>query len=89
MGHLIERLIASALRHRIAVVLTTLILVAAGTRAFATLNTDAFPDLTPNQVLVMTTAPALSPEEVEQQVTYPIEIAMLGLPRTTSVRSMS
>src|SRR6185436_18563655 len=64
-------------------------LVAAGPWAFATLNTDAFPDLTPNQVLVMTEAPGLSPVEVENQVTYPMEVAMLGLPRTTDVRSIS
>src|SRR5262249_4531646 len=60
-----------------------------GVWAFATLNTDAFPDLTPNQVLVMTTVRGLSPVEVEQQVTYPMELAMLGLPRTTGVRAIS
>ncbi len=89
MGSLIDRLITTALRHRVAVLVATLVLVVAGGWAFATLNTDAFPDLTPNQVLVMTTVPGLSPVEVEQQVTYPIEVAMLGLPRTTGVRAIS
>src|SRR5215216_6697273 len=89
MASLIDRLITGALRHRIAVMIATLLLAAAGAWAFATLNTDAFPDLTPNQVLVMTTAPGLSPVEVEQQVTYPMEVAMLGLPRNTGVRSIS
>jgi cobalt-zinc-cadmium resistance protein CzcA len=89
MGALIDRLIAASIRHRILVLGATLALVAAGVWAFATLNTDAFPDLTPNQVLVMTTIPGLSPVEVEQQVTYPMEVAMLGLPRTTGVRSIS
>jgi heavy metal efflux system protein len=89
MASPIDRLITGALRHRAAVMIATLALAAAGSWAFATLNTDAFPDLTPNQVLVMTNAPGLSPVEVEQQVTYPMEVAMLGLPRTTGVRSIS
>src|SRR5206468_8730778 len=89
MGALIDRLIAASLRHRALVVGATTLLAAAGLWSFATLNTDAFPDLTPNQVLVMIEVPGLSPAEVEQQVTYPMEVAMLGLPRTTDVRSIS
>jgi cobalt-zinc-cadmium resistance protein CzcA len=89
MGHLIERLIAGSIRHRVATIGATLVLAALGIWAFATLTTDAFPDLTPNAVIVMTTAPGLSPVETEQQVTYPMEVAMLGLPRTQGVRSIS
>lgn len=89
MGNLINGLIAFSLRHRVGVLATTFALAAAGVWAFRTVNTDAFPDLTPNQVLVMTSVPSLSPVEVEQQVTYPMEIAMLGLPRTLGVRSIS
>jgi heavy metal efflux system protein len=89
MATLIDRLITGALRHRAAVMIVALVLTVAGGWAFATLNTDAFPDLTPNQVLVMTDVPGLSPVEVEQQVSYPMEVAMLGLPRTTGVRSIS
>lgn len=89
MQKLINGLIAFSLRHRAAVVGATLAIAAAGVWAFETLNTDAFPDLTPNQVIVMTTVPSLSPVEVEQQVTYPMETAMLGLPRTIGVRSIS
>ena len=85
----IERLIDASIRHRAVVLGATLALTAAGVWAFATLNTDAFPDLTPNQVIVMTEASGLSAEEVENQVTYPLETAMLGLPRTTDVRSIS
>ncbi len=88
-GRLIDRVIAASLRHRIAVIGATLLLATAGVWAFATLNTDAFPDLTPNQVLVMTEAPGLSAVDVEQQVSYPMEVAMLGLPRTQGVRSIS
>src|SRR5204863_3160670 len=89
MGTLIDRIIAASLRHRLVVVIATLVLAVAGLWAFTTLNTDAFPDLTPNQVLVMTEAAGLSPIEVENQVTYPMEVAMLGLPRTIDVRSIS
>jgi heavy metal efflux system protein len=82
-------IVAASLRHRAIVIAATAMLAAAGFWAFLTLNTDAFPDLTPNQVIVMTEAPGLSQVEVEQQVSYPMETAMLGLPRTTEVRSIS
>jgi cobalt-zinc-cadmium resistance protein CzcA len=89
MTFLIDSIIAAAIRFRIAVIAGTLILAAAGIWAFATITTDAFPDLTPNSVIVMTTVSGLSPVETEQQVTYPMEVAMLGLPRTQGVRSIS
>jgi cobalt-zinc-cadmium resistance protein CzcA len=89
MGTLIDRIIALSIRHRAVVIVATVLTAVAGTWAFATITTDAFPDLTPNQVIVMTTASGLSPVEVEQQVTYPMEVAMLGLPRTQGVRSIS
>src|SRR2546421_12518818 len=89
MGALIDSLVAVSLRHRASVVGATALLAAAGLWSFATLNRDAFPGLPPNQVLVMIEVPGLSPVEVEQQVTYPMEVAMLGLPRTTNVRSIS
>src|SRR5258705_4466572 len=88
MGALIDRFISFAFHYGVAVVGAALLLAASGVWAFTTLNTDAFPDLTPNQVIVMTEAAGLSPVEVEQQVTYPMEVAMLGLPRTEGVRSI-
>lgn len=86
---MIERIIGAALRFRVAVIAATLLLIAAGGWAFANINVDAFPDLTPNQVQVITTAPGLSPNEVENLVSYPMETAMMGLPRTQGVRSIS
>ncbi|MFL5583067.1 MAG: efflux RND transporter permease subunit [Gemmatimonadaceae bacterium] len=86
---MIERLIALALRFRIPVVAATLLLVVAGVWALGNINTDAFPDLTPNQVQVITVAPGLSPNEVENLVSYPMETGMMGLPRTQGVRSIS
>jgi Putative silver efflux pump len=89
MGTLIEWMIARSITHRVAVIVATLVLTASGIWAFSTLTTDAFPDLTPNQVIVMTTANGLSPVEAEQELSYPMEVAMLGLPRTKEVRSIS
>src|SRR5215216_3321914 len=86
---MIEKLIAAALRYRVAVIGATLLLVAAGTWALSRINFDAFPDLTPNQVQVITVAPGLSPNEVENLVSYPMETGMMGLPRTQGVRSIS
>jgi cobalt-zinc-cadmium resistance protein CzcA len=86
---MINRIISFALRFRVAVIAAVLVLVAVGTWAFATINLDAFPDLTPNQVLVMTSAPGLSASEVENLISYPMETGLLGLPRTEAVRSIS
>src|SRR5215216_1364268 len=86
---MIERVISAALRYRVAVIGVTLLLVGGGLWALANLNVDAFPDLTPNQVQVITVAPGLSPNEVENLVSYPMETAMMGLPRTRGVRSIS
>src|SRR5829696_7326412 len=86
---MIERIIDLALRFRVAVIAATLLLVAGGSWALSRINFDAFPDLTPNQVQVITVAPGLSPAEVENLVSYPLETAMMGLPRTRGVRSIS
>ena len=86
---MIERLIAASLRFRVAVIASVCVLVAAGIWAFSTLTVDAFPDLMPNQVDVLTSAPGLSAIDVENLVSYPVEAAMMGLPRTTKVRSIS
>ncbi len=86
---MIERIIALALRLRVAVIGATLLLIACGISALANINFDAFPDLTPNQVQVITVAPGLSPNEVENLVSYPLETATMGLPGTHGVRSIS
>ncbi len=64
-------------------------MLGAGGYALYTIPVEAFPDLTNNQVVVVTDAPSLPPTEVEQLVTYPIERAMLGLPNKEEVRSLS
>jgi heavy metal efflux system protein len=72
------------------VVLTlTVFLVAAGWLAWNRLPIDAFPDVTNVQVMILTEAPGLSSVDVEQQITYPIEQQMGGVPKVTQVRSLS
>ncbi len=78
-----------SLRHRFAVVAGWLAVVAIGLVAFRDLPIDAFPDTTPVQVQINTTAPALSPLEMERQITAPVERAISGLPGLKEVRSLS
>ncbi len=78
-----------SLRHRLLVILGTLLLALLGGISLQWLDIDAFPDTTPVQVQVNTVAPALGPEEVEQQITFPIEQAIGGLPGLENMRSVS
>ena len=86
---MLKRIIDYPLDHPWIVVFGVLVLIAGGLQALLTLPIDAFPDLTNNQVTVITEAPGLAPVEVEQLVTFPIEAAMMGLPNTEQVRSIS
>ncbi len=83
------RLVELSLAHRLVVILLALMLVGAGVTALRQLPIDAFPDVTNIQVTVISQAATLSPMEVEQLVTYPIEQACAGLPHSTQVRSLS
>jgi cobalt-zinc-cadmium resistance protein CzcA len=86
---MIERLMAWSLRNRLAVVLLIAATVIGGAWAAGTIPIDAFPDVTNIQVEVVSTAPGLSPLEIEQFVTYPIESAMRGLPGLSLMRSVT
>ncbi|MDH5492608.1 MAG: efflux RND transporter permease subunit, partial [Myxococcales bacterium] len=86
---MLTRLIDLCLRHRPIVLLATAVLVLVGLHSLSRLPFDAFPDTTPVQVQVNTTAPALSPLEVERQITFPIEQAIHSLPGLDTVRSLS
>ncbi len=86
---MIERLIRLALRQRLLVLIATVVLVVAGVWAFRMLPIDAFPDVTTNQVQVITKVPALSPLEVERLVTFPLEIELANLPGKMELRSVS
>src|SRR5712692_10276178 len=78
-----------SLRHRFWVILAVVVCAAAGVFALAHLDIDAFPDTTPVQVQINTTAPSLSSEEIEQQITFPIEQKISGMPRLEQLRSVS
>ena len=86
---MLNRIVELTLSYRWVVFLGILALLGAGGYALYTIPVEAFPDLTNNQVVVITEAPSLPPSEVEQLVTYPIERAMLGLPSKLEVRSLS
>jgi len=78
-----------SLRNRPIVIVATVLFVLVGIRSAITLSIDAVPDVTNVQVQIITAAPALSPVEVEQYVTVPVERAMAGVPRSTQIRSIS
>lgn len=84
---MIERLIRFSFRQYLFVAGGIATLIAAGVWAFSTLPFEAFPDVTANSVTVITDAPGMAPEDVEQLVTFPIERSLLGLPSTEAVRS--
>ena len=85
----VERFVALGLRQRLFVLLCLAALVITGVVAYRDLPVEAFPDLTNNQVVVITEASGLTSTEVEQRVTYPIETALMGVPGTQEVRSIS
>ncbi|MCS6817949.1 MAG: CusA/CzcA family heavy metal efflux RND transporter [Blastocatellia bacterium] len=86
---MIRALIHFSLQQRVLILALTLFVAGIGLWALSTLPVDAFPDLTNIQVNIVTEAPGLAPAEVEQLITFPIESAMMGLPRTEQVRSIS
>ncbi|MGH7257761.1 MAG: efflux RND transporter permease subunit, partial [Nitrospiraceae bacterium] len=86
---MIERLIRTSLEQRLIVLLAVLALIVSGAAAFRHLPIDAFPDVTPVQVQVITRAPSLAPPEIERLVTFPLEIELTNLPGKTELRSVS
>ncbi len=86
---MIDRLIAFALRQKMIVLIAVLLLVIFGAYAFTRLPVDAFPDVTNVQVQVIAKAPGMSPAEVEQLVSFPLEVEFMGLPKKTELRSIT
>lgn len=78
-----------SIRKKLFVGLATLILLAGGIYAMMTLPIDAVPDITNNQVQIVTVSPTLAPQEVEQLITFPIEIAMSNIMNVIEIRSVS
>lgn len=86
---MIRALINFSLHQRLMIIALVMLLMGTGLWALEAIPIDAFPDLTNNQVNVVTEVPGLAAAEVEQLVTYPIESAMMGIPNTEEVRSIS
>src|SRR5258706_9911077 len=86
---MIDRLIEGSLRNRFLVVACFALLGAWGYWALLTTPIDAIPDLSDNQVIVFTDWSGRSPQEVEDQVTYPLTVSLQGLPNVRVVRSSS
>ena len=84
-----HRLIDFSLHNKFLVLMFTAAMAVAGVYSMTRLPIDAVPDVTPNQVLVLTQAPGLGPLEVERFITFPVETAMSGLPGITDIRSVS
>ncbi len=84
-----NRVVTTALRQPILVVLMTIILIVAGTRSLDRLPVDAYPDLAPPNVEIITQWPGHAAEEVERLITVPVELGMTGIPKTANIRSIS
>ncbi len=86
---MLDRIIDASVRFRWLIVSLAAVLAILGGRELLRLPIDAVPDITNRQVQITTVAPALGPEEVERQVTFPMETALAGLPGLTETRSLS
>ena len=84
-----DALIKSVVKQRVLVVLLTIALAGWGIYSWRAVPLDAYPELTNKQVQILTEVPGLSPVEVEQSVTYPIEVNMTSLPGVVENRSLS
>jgi cobalt-zinc-cadmium resistance protein CzcA len=86
---MIRRVVDFALGNRLLVLAFALMLFAGGIVAFRDLPIEAYPDVADNYVEVITQWPGISAEQIEQQVTIPLEVAMNGIPQVVHLRSFS
>lgn len=84
-----KAIVRFSIKKKLFVGLTTLFLLIGGIYAMMTLPIDAVPDITNNQVQIVTVSPTLAPQEVEQLITFPIEIAMSNIMNVEEIRSVS
>ena len=84
-----EAIVRFSIRKKLFVALTTLFLLIGGLYAMFTLPIDAVPDITNNQVQIVTVSPTLSPQEVEKLITMPVETSMSNIMNVTEIRSIS
>src|SRR5690242_695117 len=86
---MIHRIVQFAIRNKFLVFMLTLLLIVAGTVSFQRMPVDAYPDLSPPMVEIITQWPGHAAEEVERQVTLQLELAMNGIPNMVVMRSIS
>ena len=86
---MLARLVQFSLSQRLFTLLATLIVAGAGWMAYLGLPIDAFPDVSSTQVKIIMKAPGMTPEEVESRIAVPIEVEMLGIPKTRILRSVT
>src|ERR1700678_1747975 len=86
---MIHRLVDFALDNRLLVLGFALLLFASGIVAFRALPIEAYPDVADNYVEIVTQWPGISAEQMEQQITVPLEIVMNGMPHVVHLRSFS
>ncbi len=86
---MIDKLIGFALSQRVFAIVIALGLLGGGIISYSKLTIDAFPDVSTTQVEIITKAPGMTPKEVEQQITIPIELEMQGIPHIKITRSTS
>ncbi|WP_447971275.1 efflux RND transporter permease subunit [Nitrospira sp. M1] len=86
---MLNRIFEFALHNRFLILVFAGLIIASGVYSMIILPIDAVPDVTPNQVQILTNAPGLGPVEVEQFITFPVETAMSGLPGIELIRSVS
>lgn len=84
-----QSIVRFAVTKKLFIGITTLFLLAGGIYSMLTLPVDAVPDITNNQVQIVTVSPTLAPQEVEQLITFPIEIAMSNIMNVREIRSVS
>lgn len=84
-----QAIVRFAVTKKLFIGLTTLFLLAGGIYSMLTLPVDAVPDITNNQVQIVTVSPTLAPQEVEQLITFPIEVAMSNIMNVDEIRSVS
>lgn len=86
---MIDAIVRFSVRKKLFVAMTSLFLLLGGIYAMLTLPIDAVPDITNNQVQVVTVSPTLAPQEVEQLITIPVETSMSNIMNVTEIRSVS
>ena len=86
---IMNRLVGSSLAQPLLIILLTLLLTGAGARSLQRLPVDAYPDLSPPIVEIVTQWPGHAAEEVERLITVPVELAMNGIPKVANARSIS